>query len=374
MQTNQQLETAAPREKAYQIPLGGGLLLEVKPTGAKVFYCRYRIGGKGHKLKIGDFPALSLEAAQKIHSENRAAVAAGNHPETRKDSEPSTGGFATFVPPYLATFKEGNHKAQRERYITRYLLPPFAERTIDSITAKEIFPVLDDVKNRRGVAVALLCHAILKGVFSQAIYRGFLVHNPLLVIPTKSIGKPRPRDTIFSLDQLQTVMSSANSKGATGTALRLIILTLCRKTEVSGARWEEVDFAQGVWRIPAERMKGRRDHLIPLTPLIISELLNLCNGKPEAAKGWLFPSPYKTGVPIADSTLNHALRKIIPGKTVHDLRRSGSTLLADKGYPAEVIEAALAHTTKGIRAHYIHASFLPARMKMLEEYGKLLTA
>ena len=366
------LENAQPKSKAYQIALGAGLLLEVKPTGKKSFFYRYRLGGKGYKVKMGDFPALTLEAAETMRTEYRAAVAAGTHPESRRESETTEGTFAAFVPPFLATFQPGTHKEQREQYLSRYILPKFGARGIETITAKEIFPLLESIKASRGESVALLCHGILKGVFNRAIYRGYINYNPLAVIPTKEIGRAVYRDTVLTLQELKTLMAKANDAGAVGAALRLVALTLCRKQEVIGATWQEVDFEGGVWTIPAERMKGRKAHVIPLTPLIKNELLNLCNGKPESAKGWLFPSPYKSALPLSHSALNHAIGRMVPGYTVHDLRRSGATICAENGYPAEVIEAALAHSTKGIRAHYIHATFLEQKRAMLAAYGQLL--
>lgn len=347
----EQLEGLEATGKKYQVALGAGLLLEITATGKKAYYHRYRDGGKEKRARLAGFDT-PLSTVRALHQERKSG-----EPLSREE-EPETVAQLAAI-----TTKSG--------VCAKYINPTFGAEKIGELKPVRVKQFIDHhaESNRQRAATI---HGAFIEIYNTAILHGIITHSPMAVI-AKPKTKTQPRDVILNLEELRALLKSEGASLQVRHALALIVYTMSRKMEVLQARWEEIDTDKGVWVIPASRMKAGRAHTIPLTAPMRALLSEIAGGDLPAS-GYLFPSPTKPGAALSQSTVNIALAKIVPGIHPHDLRRSGATHLASSGYPAEVIEAALAHKTQGIRKHYIHTDFLEQRAAMLEEYHQALTA
>ena len=347
----EQLDGLEATGKKYQVALGAGLLLEVTATGKKAYYHRYREGGKEKRARIAGFDT-PLSTVRSLHQERKSG-----EPLSREEEPETVGQLAAL------TTKGG--------FCTKHITPTFGSVKIADLKPVRVKQFIDQHAESNRQRAATIYGAFVE-IYNAAILHGIITHSPMAVIarPKTTV---KPRDVILSLEELRSLLHSEGASLHVRHALALIIYTMSRKMEVLEARWEEIDTDKGVWVIPADRMKGGRAHTIPLTAPMRALLIEIAGGDLPAT-GYLFPSPTKQGAALSQSTVNIALAKLKPGIHPHDLRRSGATHLASHGYPAEVIEAALAHKTQGIRKHYIHTDFFEQRAAMLAEYHQALTA
>lgn len=380
--TDVEVRKAKPAEKPYKMTDGGGLYLLVQPSGAKLWRMKFRLHGKEGLYAIGAYPDVSLAAARNEHRAAREMVAAGTNPvHARKaDREQAAqaqlrakvGEFSAVVD----SWKEANNPRlaplsikQRDREVKNYLLSEFKGRAIERITRLDIAPMLKTVE-KRVPEVARNLRNYLSAIFEHAIDLGLISANP--VPPPRTI-KRRASVSHAAMDMgripgFLAAVNASNANPETKTAMQLVLLTACRKNEVTGARWDEFDLDAAEWIIPPERMKARREHFVPLPQqavALLRELRELSDGE------FLFPHRNKPNHPMAANSLNAIMGRIGYGDaaTPHGFRSVFSTHFNGLGENPDVIESCLAHARKGVRGVYNRYEYRDERRALLQKWA-----
>jgi integrase len=277
-------------------------------------------------------------------------------------------------------------RAMRKSILDRDILPVFQNRLLTEITADDLRELCNKVKARGAPATAVHVRDIVKQVYGFAILHGEKVANPADDVGPSSIATFVPKDRALSpseirvmLDQMEYVASYPTIK----LGLKLILLTLVRKGELINATWDEVDFERAVWSIPKERMKAAKPHNVYLSQqaLDIMVALRTCAG----GSRYLIPSRYDAGKPMSNATLNRVTQLVVARAkqhkqplepfTVHDLRRTGSTILNELGFNSDWIEKCLAHEDgRSSRGVYNKAEYADQRRHMLQEWADMIDA
>jgi integrase len=383
--TDVALRKAKPAEKDYRLADGGGLALLVRANGSRLWQYRFRHNGREQIHSLGSYPEVTLAAAREAHRKARELVAGGLNPVTSKREEKQqarqrelvekAGTFDSVVAewrkltdPHLAPLTI----RQREREVTKYLLPAFKGSRINTITRVELAALLKKVE-ARAPEVARNLRNYLNGIFDHAADHGLVTANPVpprRILAKRASTHHRP----LPMEQLRHFVDSAltwRAEPATKTALLLTMLTACRKQEATGALWDEFDLDAALWTIPAARMKARREHLIPLPCQAVNLLREL---RDTAISSYLFPSRSRPGEAMAERTLNALLeRNGYRGVSIHGFRSLFSTWANENGENPDVIERCLAHVHQNaVRAAYNHANYLAERRELLQRWADMV--
>lgn len=394
-----------PKTAPYEVAAGEGLLIEVMPGGAKIWRFRYRLNGKREKVTIGPYPAIPIadqvrggkvvtKGAHSYRGEFQSLVAAGKSPAREKrerkarggEDEATLEGFAAkrFIPEVIAQHKRADTDRRR---LNRHILRTLGGRQLDGVDTPDLLAILDAICAKGHVQEARQVLILARQFFDHAIARQRITRNPAKDIPMKMVGKAGSRDRALNSEEIGKLLRAFDSADflhpAHTTALRLLLLTLCRKGELVAAKWSDVDFEKAEWHIPASNQKIGIPHMVPLA----SQAAMLFRRLKELSRGseYVLPSLQGKGdKPMAESSLNWALWQItrkrgkaparlgIPHFTLHDFRRTASTLLHGNGYDTDVIEKALGHKIKGVRGIYNVATYAPERRTMLQFWATFL--
>ena len=391
MLTAVQIKSAKPAAKAYKLADSGGLFLLVTPTGQKYWRYKFRIGGVEGLDALGAFPEVSLAEARQAHAESRRCVAQGINPvQARKERkqalaqaylEREQGSFAAVAAEWAEATAEGLRPAtlrQREREMNNDLLPKFKARQIKGIKRVEITAQLKSVE-RRAPEVARNLRNYLWGIFEHAIESGLMDANP---VPSIRLMKKRDQTNhpALSLDQIGELLVQLDDRSQmaeqTRIAMLLVMLTACRKSEIINGRWEEIDLDKGEWEIPAERMKAKRAHWVPLSPQAIKLLRELRKLVPTSQEH-LFPNRRDPKRPMANRSLNAVLERLgyNGSGTPHGMRASFSTYFNSIHAEKDVVELCLApcpmSKTRGADNRH---EYMAERRTMLEDWANKFDA
>lgn len=369
------------------------MYVTVSPANTVTFRYDYRLNGRRETLTIGRYGpgGISLAMARELLLEARKAVLQGISPALEKQRDKrrvrAVKTFGAAMETYLAhTRWADSTRAARMHIIDRDILPVFQNRLLTEIQAEDLRILCNKVKERGAPATAVQIRDIVKQVYVYAIAHGEKVANPADSVGPSSIATFVPKDRALSpleirlmVQQLETVATYPTIK----LALRLILLTLVRKSELIQATWDEVNFENATWTIPKQRMKGRNPHVVYLSrqALDIFVTLHAC----AAGSRFVFPSRYDPDRCMSNATLNRITQLIVEGAkakglplqsfTVHDLRRAGSTLLNEIGFNRDWIEKCLAHEEgRSSRSVYNKAEYAEQRRHMLQEWANLVDA
>ena len=315
-------------------------------------------------------------------------IAAGKSPARekqrtlRKTKEAKT--FGEFTDLWLKDYRMADStKAMRKSIIDRDIQPVFGRRLMREVTSEDLRDLCEKIKNRNAPATAVHVREIVGQVFRYAIERGNKVANPSDDVKASAIATFKPKDRALSPEEIRLFFEEIEHVGTLPTiklALRLILLTLVRKGELLNATWDEVDFETATWTIPAVRMKARRAHVVFLSQQAMDIMIALktCAGGSK----FLLPSRYEGDKGMSNATLNRVIDvtverakkkdNLLDDFTVHDLRRTGSTLLHEAGFNSDWIEKSLAHEQKGVRAVYNKAQYAEQRKDMLQQWANMV--
>lgn len=392
MLTDIKLKSLKPREKSYKVADREGLYVMVSPAGSVTFRFDYRFNRRRETLTIGRYGAggyTLAEARDKMH-EARRLLRDGVSPAREKaDGKRRLSESQTFSEFTVIWLRDGglaeSTKAMRQGILDRDILPTFGKRYLEEIRASELMALCDKIKARGAPATAVHAREIVAQVYRHAIGRGLKLANPADDIKPSAIATFKPRDRALSPDELRAFFTTLETIGTLPTlklALRLVLLTLCRKGELLQATWSEVDFAAATWTIPAERMKARRPHVVHLSQQALDILIALktCAGGSD----YLLPGRYDSDGPVSNATLNRVITATVTKAkqqelalddfSVHDLRRTASTLLHEAGFNTDWIEKSLAHEQRGARAVYNKAEYAEQRRQMLQAWADMVDA
>lgn len=393
MLTDTALKNLKPKEKAYKVADRDGMYVNVTTSGSITFRYDYRLNGRRETLTIGKYgpSGLSLARAREKCLDARRAVAEGLSPAQEKQREKrrvlEAKSFSEFGERW---FKEApmadSTRAMRRSIFERDLLPAFRNRLLSEIMPDDLRALCAKIKGRGAPATAIHVRDILKQIYGFAILHGEKIRNPADEVGPASIATFVAKDRALSPTEIRIMLKQLEHVPTLPTirlGLKLILLTMVRKSELQDATWEEVDFENAVWSIPKERMKRSKAHNVYLSEQSLDILIALktCAGNSR----FLLPSRYDADAPMSRATFNRittavaerARKEGLPLEpfTVHDLRRTGSTLLNELGFNRDWIEKALAHEdSRSSRGVYNKAEYEPQRRHMLQEWADMVDA
>ncbi|WP_038780910.1 tyrosine-type recombinase/integrase [Burkholderia pseudomallei] len=379
--TTLEITRASSDGKPLKMPDGSGLYLYVTPT-TKSWRTDYRIGGRRGTIVHGQYPAMTLSQARERNREAKQLLVSGIDPATQKRLE-KLAINASFGDTFEAIAKhwydskcEQRSKPWREAhslYIRRDLNPNIGNVPLDQIDARMLLSVLEAVRRERGVKTAERVRQTAVQVFDHAMRKLKVQANPARVlqgwadIPAQVSHAPLREHEIS--DFIERLDADTGSP-ATKLCILLMLLTFVRKNEIVQARWDEFDLDNAVWVIPAERMKMRDPHAVPLSRQTLAALEQL---KPLSfASVYLFPSLGSNMKPMGMSTPNVVFERMGYGGrfTPHGIRATASTWLNNRGVRADVIERQLAHVERNrVRAAYNRADYWPERVAAMQMWA-----
>lgn len=381
------IKAAKPKEKPYKLPDGQGLILLIQPNGSKWWRYRYRINGKEKMLSIGTYPNVTLKKARKMRVTADDLLKQGIDPSQHRQEQKQIAAIAAENSFESVSRQWWNHwkHARTERhadYVIRRLeadiFPVIGNKPIHSITAPTLLMAIKKIESRGALDIAKRALSTCGQVFRYAVGHGLAERNPAADIKPSDVLKPTRKANYARLDQkdLPELLQKIEEYGGqplTRIALQLMALTFVRTGELIGARWEEIDMTSKQWRIPAERMKMRSPHIVPLS----SQSLTLVNELRALALDGvlLFPSERRDGKTMSNNTILYALYRLgYHGRmTGHGFRGIASTILHEQGYNHEYIELQLAHSPRdAVSAAYNHALYLEQRARMMQEWADYL--
>lgn len=388
--TDTALKALKAKDKTYTVADDRGLFLEVFPTGGMVWRFRYRINGKREKVTLGKYPALTLKNARIKRDEAAQAAAMDKSPAKQKRLAKQAMAEATTVADFGERFfREIVAKDRRDvtiprRYFDKAIVPAIGTKRVGDVTTEDVRAIIWKKKDEGFDAAAGNIRGVLKRLFDYAMTAGLVTVNPALSLPMRHVHKAKSRDRALSPEEIRVFLTAAfesNMRRQFKIGLHLILLTMVRKSELLLARWEHVDLEQAEWHIPAENSKTGKPHIVFLSTQAVAMFkeLRALAGESEL----VMPGRGSLTKPFAHNAINSALKvalagQAIPAFTVHDLRRTASTLLHENGWPSDVVEKALNHTIGGVRGVYNRAEYEPQRREMLQFWsdyvGQLLAS
>ena len=407
MLTDTQCRTAKPKDKPYKLSDGQGLYLEVKPTGVKAWRYRFKLsnpdGFKESMFAIGEYAVapigetpdqamarraggrFTLSEARQERVKARGLVKQGVNPahqrqlERLKRVQDSAVTFEAVAKEWISLRDwEDVTKLRRLDMLKRVVFPRIGLLPVRDVTPAHILEVLKTAHKKNGPSVAAEAKRTISGVYAFAVSTLRADTDPTYhlrgALPSNKTQHKRALD-IQEIGQLLRDVETHGGRYETVSAFRLMWLTLCRPSEVTEARWEEFDLTNAVWKIPAERMKKRKEHIVPLP----AQALELLKGM-HTLTGRLdlvFPNRDNRKRPMTTATFRQMLNVLgWSGKfSPHATRTTGSTRLNEMGYSFDWIERQLAHAdTNIVRRTYNHATYLEHRAGMMQQWADMLDA
>ncbi len=366
---------------------GGGLYLEIAPSGGKWWRLKYRFAEKEKRLSLGVYPEVSLKAARAKRDDARRLLASGIDPsEQRQQSksalvERAVKSFEAIAHEWFAKFSENwvdTHSSKIIRRLERDVFPWLGARPIDSITAVELLTALRRIESRGALETAHRAMQNCGQVFRYAVATGRAERDPTADLhgalpPVKEKHHASIRDP-KAIGALLRAIDGYEGSLVTKCALRLAPLLFVRPGELRKAEWTEFSLDAAEWRIPAARMKMREQHIVPLSTQAVAILREL--HALTGARRYVFPGARTNGRPMSENTVNAGLRRLGYAKdemTGHGFRSIASTLLNEQGWHRDAIERQLAHAERdNVRAAYNFAEHLPERRKMMQAWSDYL--
>ncbi|MBZ6382692.1 tyrosine-type recombinase/integrase [Sphingomonas sanguinis] len=368
MLTVVQIRALKPAERPYKVADSDGLYLLVQPSGALLWRFRYRCCGIERKLSLGSFPDVTLVQARRKRDEAKAELAAQTT-------------FALVAGEYIEKMeREGRSPAtiKKARWFLE-LLDGIAKRPIAAITPHELLDVLKRVERRGHHETALRLRSFAGRVFRYGFATLRTERNPADIL-RGALTVPRVKHHAAIVEpkkvgDLLRAIDGHTGRPETLHALRIAPHVFLRPGELRQAKWSEIDFAEKVWRVPAERMKMKQPHAVPLSRQVLFLLQDLRSLARDSE--FLFPALHTTKRCISDNTLNVALRRLgfeNDEMTSHGFRAMASTLLNESGlWHPDAIERALAHGEKDkVRAAYHRGAHWAERVRMAQWWSDYL--
>lgn len=389
--TDTKLRTLAPQEKPYRMADGGGLFIQVAPTGSRLWRMAYRFDGRQKLLSFGAYPAVTLARARELRAEAKTLLAEGIDPSAHAKAEKAAQAavnehtFAKIAAELIEKQrKEGKAETtiKKKEWLLEMANAAFGDRPITAITAAEILEPLRDVEAKGNYETAKRLRSTVGQVFRYAIATARAENDPTYglrgaLITPKVSHMAAVTDWKGFGDLVRAIWSYEGGSPSTRAALKLMALLYTRPGELRLALWEEFDLERSVWTIPAARTKMRREHQKPLPPLAVDILKAL---KKETGSNYrAFPSSIARDKPISENTLNQALRRMGFDKhehTSHGFRASASSLLNESGrWNADAIEAELGHVgADEVRRAYHRSRYWEERVKMADWWAAKISS
>lgn len=385
--SNTQVLRAKALEKDLTLHDGDGLFLIVKTSRKKLWRFRYQRPATKQRtmMGLGAFPALSLADARGLRADYLTLLANGIDPQIQAEvaEEQQQIALDSIFSTIAANWFQLKSKSVTPDYakdiwrsLEKYVFPAIGNIPVQQIKARTLVEALEPIKARGALETVHRLVQRINEIMVYAINTGLIDANPASGIGM-AFEKPKKQNMPTlrpeELPKLMLSLVMSNLSVPTRCLIEWQLLTLVRPSEASGARWVEVDFDKNLWTIPAERMKAKREHIVPLSPQAL-EILEVM--KPISAhREHVFPSRNDPKQPMNSQTANAALKRIgYGGKLVaHGLRAIASTAMNEAGLNSDVIEAALAHIEKNeVRRAYNRSTYLEKRKELMSWWGNFI--
>ncbi len=386
--TDAAVRTAKAKDKDYKLVDEKNMYLLVTASGRKYFRLNYSFAGKQKTLALGVYPEITLKDAREKRDEARKLLQEGIDPSAAKRAkklnliEEHNNTFGNIAREWFDKYKNSwtkKHAVRKWQYLEKDVFPALGDRPIKSITPRELLFVLSKIHDRGVIETTHRVKGICGEIFRYGIQTGVCDRDPsqdlrgaLIPLPVEkhmaAITNP------VEIGGLLRAIDGYTGDTVTRAALKLSPYVMLRPGELRGAEWSEIDLEKKQWKIPAEKMKMKRPHIIPLSEQAVAILQNiqLITGKWK----YVFPSLRTKDRSISNNTINGALRRMGYTKdemTAHGFRAMASTLLHENGFDTDHIEMQLAHTERNrVKAAYNHAEYLEQRTKMMQWWANYL--
>ena len=385
--TDTEIRKARPAEKPYRLSDAGSLYLWVTPAGGKLWRWAYKHEGKEKLMSFGKYPDVPLALARERHAEARKLLASGLDPMGQRKAAKTAekvaaeNSFRTIASKWFDHWKaekSAQHVDATRRRMDANIFPLLGARPISDIEAPELVAMVKAIEARGAGDLAKRAMQNVGQIFRYAIAHGYAKRNPASEIRPADVLRPTHKTNLARIDakELPALLRSIEvyqGTHVTRLALKLMALTFVRTSELIGAKWAEFDIEAARWDIPAERMKMRDPHIVPLASQAIEvlEMLRTLTGGSE----FVFPGDRSAKKPMSNNTILKALERMgYKGRmTGHGFRGLASTILHEQGYAHEHIELQLAHAPRNaVSAAYNHALYLEPRAKMMQDWADFL--
>lgn len=355
-----------------------GLYILTKPSGVALWRLKFMFNGIGKLISLGQFPDVTLKMARDRRDDERRKIAEGINPadERRRARDSQGNTFKTLAEEWLNRQTDliestvHNHRRRLERFV----YPQIGSKPIEQIAAQELLLVLRKIENKGKIETAKRTRELCSCIWRYAVTEGKAPYD--IAASLKGVIKRSTPKSFAAITDprkfggLLRAIDGYDGSPLTARALKLAPMLFVRPGELRHMEWSELDLASATWRIPAEKMKMRDPHIVPLSKQAIEVLNSL---KPHSGDGrYVFPALGNPDRPMSENTLNGALRRLGYSGDVHvahGFRSSASSMLNERGHNADVIELQLAHKPRDVRSVYNRATRLDERHKMMQEWS-----
>ena len=396
--TDRSIQAIKPKAERFEAweDNGKGFGLRVGPSGKKSWIYLYRFEGRARRMTLGEYPGMSLADAHEEHAKAKKALSKGTDPGEKEQAQKAAHKNAftvkDLVDEYMERHAKRNKVTWREdlRCLNKDIIPFIGKRKAKDIKNRDIVLVRDRIIDRGADAMANRTHNILTKLFNFAVERGILDASPCaaLTLPAEK-GE---RDRALDFDEIKVFwngLDDSDMEPVNKLALKFLLVTDQRRSEVVKSEWEEFNLHKREWEIPVERIKTRKrkkkkkigPHMVPLSDLavgLLEKIKELSGNSP-----FLFPSS-RTGRSIDPPAVTRALRWVLDEKykdrikveyfTVHDLRRTAATGMAEIGISRFNIQRVLNHEEGDTADRYIKYQYFPEKKDALHRWGRKLEA
>ena len=372
---------AKPRDKTYKLADGKGLNLEVRPNGSKYWRLSYRYQQKQKTLALGVYPVVSLSKARELVLEAKRLLLDNIDPSIEKRRKKVASGEQAFEVIADKWFKKESglwskdHATKVWKSLQVDAFPYIGTVPVKDLETRDVLMVIKKIESRDSLDVASRIKQRIRSVLRYAVQTGILKYNVADgfegVIRTRKVQHRKS----IKLDQLPSFLNALETyKGyiLTQYALQFIVHTFVRPGELRSAEWKDIDLDKALWRIPAEKMKMKEEHIVPLSKQVLALLEKI--KKVSGRYNIVFPGSHDSKKPMSENTLTYAIRKRLDyDATAHGFRTTASTILNESGFRVDVIERQLAHGERNkVRAAYNRSQYLEERREMMQWYSDYL--
>lgn len=380
MLTDAHCRSAKPKEKLYRLNDQRGLYLEVKPSSVKAWRYRFALNGKSSMIGLGEYPTVRLSEARERCEAARKLVKEGINPAQQRQldrirqANEASNTFDVIAREWLLTKDwEDITKNRRHDMLQRVVFPSIGKLPVREITSAHVLSILQSTHKRGAPSVAAEARRAMSAIFEFAVATLRANSDPVWPVRKALPTNKTQHKTALSVDQIGQLLRDFDNHRCTfqlNYCVQLMWWTLGRPSEVAEAEWSEFDLESGVWRIPPQRMKARKEHVVPL-PRQAIQMLNVLRGI-TGNRTHLFPGRDNRQKPMAVASMRQALKALgWSGKfSPHGTRTTGSTRLNELGYRPDAIEAQLAHADQNsVRRAYNHATYFDERRSMMQDWA-----
>lgn len=390
MLSDTKIKSLKPKDKPYKVVDRDGLYAYVSVKGSVTFRYDYRFNGRRETLTIGKYGVggMNLATAREKLQEAKGLIANGVSPMSEKKRAKQrvqgADSFGDFALRYIAEADLSDSTRElRLAIYERELATGFGNKLMTEITSEDIRVHCELIRDRGAPSTAVFVRDLFNATYRYAISKGHPFKNPAELVSNASIAKFKSRERALSPREIHLFFQALDKSEKYFTlrkAVLLILYTMVRKSELVNAKWEEIDFKNNVWTIPAERMKARRAHNVYLSRQVV-EILTAFKVFCERSV-YVLPSRTSKLKPVSPSSLNRVVNETVEDMrkegididsfTIHDLRRTASTLLNEHGFNTDWIEKALAHEQQGVRSVYNKAEYASQRREMMQAWADMV--